>query len=133
MPPPVTRNRRWVALCVLILGTGSLHGCFLDDFRWREYQTKAPLLHQKGLINHSLVLEVGQQVLQDLLAHLGVSHLSSPEDDGHLDLVSFGKEALKITGSPEHRHQRLRGIYVKVVEPGEIAVGDEVAVLSRGA
>lgn len=45
----------------------------------------------------------------------------------------FGKQALKITGAPLHRDQRLRGIYVKVIEPGEVAVGDAVEVLSRGA
>ena len=45
----------------------------------------------------------------------------------------FGKEALKITGAPGHRDQRLRGIYVKVVDPGEVAVGDAIEVLSRGA
>ena len=45
----------------------------------------------------------------------------------------FGKQALKITGAPRYRDQRLRGIYVKVVEPGEVAVGDAVEVVSRGA
>ena len=45
----------------------------------------------------------------------------------------FGKDALKITGAPGHRDQRLRGIYVKVVEPGEVAVGDTLDVVTRGA
>ena len=43
----------------------------------------------------------------------------------------FGGDALRLTAQPSHRDQRLRGIYVKVVEPGEVAVGDAIQVLSR--
>ena len=44
----------------------------------------------------------------------------------------FGRDALKLTARPQLRDLRLRGIYLKVVEEGEVAVGDAVAVLSRG-
>jgi hypothetical protein len=43
----------------------------------------------------------------------------------------FGDAALRLTA--EHRPERLRGIYARVLEPGEAAVGDPVEVLSRGA
>jgi hypothetical protein len=41
----------------------------------------------------------------------------------------FGKEALRLSAHPEYREQRLRGIYVSVVEEGDVAVGDAVEVL----
>ena len=43
----------------------------------------------------------------------------------------FGADARAVTELPEFRDQRLRGIYVKVIEPGAVATGDEVHVLSR--
>jgi len=43
-----------------------------------------------------------------------------------------GHEALRLTARRELRDQHLRGIYVRVVEPGEVAVGDRIEVLSRG-
>ena len=43
----------------------------------------------------------------------------------------FGGDALRVTADKRFRDQRLRGIYVKVVEDGEIAVGDTIEVLSR--
>ncbi len=43
----------------------------------------------------------------------------------------FGGDALRITADPRFRDQRLRGIYVKVVEGGEVAVGDPIEVTSR--
>lgn len=43
----------------------------------------------------------------------------------------FGKDALRLTA--QRRELKLRGIYVKVVEPGEVAVGDAVQVLQRDA
>jgi MOSC domain-containing protein YiiM len=45
----------------------------------------------------------------------------------------FGKDALRLTADPRFRDMRLRGIYVKVVEAGEVAVGDAIEVLRRGA
>ena len=45
----------------------------------------------------------------------------------------FGADALRITAAPRFRDLRLRGIYVKVVRAGAVAVGDTIEVLSRGA
>jgi MOSC domain-containing protein YiiM len=44
----------------------------------------------------------------------------------------FGKDALRLSAHPEYRDQRLRGIYVRVIEEGEVAVGNAVEVLRRG-
>lgn len=43
----------------------------------------------------------------------------------------FGKDALRLTA--DHRELHLRGVYVKVVEAGAVAVGDRIEVLSRGS
>ena len=43
----------------------------------------------------------------------------------------FGEAALRLVAKPELRHLNLRGIYVRVVEAGDIATGDEVQVLQR--
>ena len=45
----------------------------------------------------------------------------------------FGGDALRLTANPRLRELRLRGIYFVVVEAGEVAVGDPIAVLSRAA
>ncbi len=44
----------------------------------------------------------------------------------------FGKDSLRLTADRRLRDERLRGIYVKVVEAGEVAVVDTLEVLSRG-
>jgi MOSC domain-containing protein YiiM len=44
----------------------------------------------------------------------------------------FGSDALRLVQEKATRHLNLRGIYWKVVEPGEIRVGDAIEVL-RGA
>ena len=44
----------------------------------------------------------------------------------------FGGDALRLTADRRFRDLRLRGIHLKVVEEGEIAVGDVIEVLSRG-
>ena len=44
----------------------------------------------------------------------------------------FGGDALRFTAERRFRDLRLRGIYVKTVEQGEIAWGDSIEVLSRG-
>jgi MOSC domain-containing protein YiiM len=44
----------------------------------------------------------------------------------------FGEGALRFVQAPPTRDQNLRGIYWKVVEPGEVGVGARIEVLSRG-
>jgi MOSC domain-containing protein YiiM len=41
----------------------------------------------------------------------------------------FGADALEFVSAPETRHRNLRGIYMRVIEPGEVAVGDPVHVM----
>jgi MOSC domain-containing protein YiiM len=43
----------------------------------------------------------------------------------------FGGDALRLTAMKNLRDRHLRGIYMKVVEPGRIAVGDALLVVSR--
>ncbi len=43
----------------------------------------------------------------------------------------FGPEALRFVSQPDLRPRNLRGIYMKVVQPGEVALGDPVEVLER--
>jgi hypothetical protein len=43
----------------------------------------------------------------------------------------FGGDALRLTADRRRRDRNLRGIYMRVVEPGRIAVGDAVVVVSR--
>ena len=43
----------------------------------------------------------------------------------------FGHDALRLVSNPELRRRNLRGIYMCVVEAGEVAVGDAVVVVSR--
>ena len=43
----------------------------------------------------------------------------------------FGHDALRLVANPQLRHRNLRGIYMSVVEAGEVAVGDAIAVVSR--
>ena len=43
----------------------------------------------------------------------------------------FGNDALRFVCQPVTRHLNLRGIYIRVLEAGDIAVGDTVKVISR--
>lgn len=43
----------------------------------------------------------------------------------------FGSNALRFVSDPQLRHRNLRGIYMRVLEPGEVAVGDPVEVIAR--
>ncbi|MBY0399912.1 MOSC domain-containing protein [Myxococcota bacterium] len=47
--------------------------------------------------------------------------------------VRFGNDALRFVQAKETRHENRRGIYWRVVTPGEVAVGDPVRVLRRGS
>ncbi|MFN0068622.1 MAG: MOSC domain-containing protein [Limisphaerales bacterium] len=42
----------------------------------------------------------------------------------------YGAEALEFVNSPAGKHHRLRGIYARVVEAGDVAVGDVVEKLA---
>lgn len=44
----------------------------------------------------------------------------------------FGIAALAWISAPERRHLRLRGVHLRVVEPGRVRVGDVAAVIRRG-
>lgn len=44
----------------------------------------------------------------------------------------FGADALRFVSRAETRHRNLRGVYMRVVEAGEVAAGDPVTVLRRG-
>lgn len=43
----------------------------------------------------------------------------------------FGLEAQRFVADPQLRQRNLRGIYMRVLEPGEVSVGDPVEVISR--
>jgi len=45
----------------------------------------------------------------------------------------FGPDALRLVSMKELRHRNLRGIYMRVVEPGEVRPGDAVKVLARAS
>jgi MOSC domain-containing protein YiiM len=45
----------------------------------------------------------------------------------------FGEAALRFVSNGSTRHLNLRGIYLRVIEPGTVAVGDAACVVSRGA
>lgn len=43
----------------------------------------------------------------------------------------FGDGALRLVSIRELRHRNLRGVYLRVVEGGDVAVGDEIRVVRR--
>lgn len=43
----------------------------------------------------------------------------------------FGSAALRYISQLERRGQRLRGVYMKVVQDGAVSIGDKITVLSR--
>ncbi len=43
----------------------------------------------------------------------------------------FGDGGLRLVAQPSTRHLNLRGIYLRVIEPGQVSVGDSIEVLSR--
>lgn len=44
----------------------------------------------------------------------------------------FGADALRLVSQKARRDQNLRGVYWRVVEDGEVSVGDSIEVLQRG-
>ncbi|MEE2750638.1 MAG: MOSC domain-containing protein, partial [Myxococcota bacterium] len=49
----------------------------------------------------------------------------------HLFRQRFGQEAFSITEDPELAHNRLRGVFLKVVKAGSVQVGDSIEVTRR--
>jgi MOSC domain-containing protein YiiM len=45
--------------------------------------------------------------------------------------VRFGEDAVRFVSKPEWGHRKLRGIYMRPLEMGEIRTGDPVEVISR--
>ena len=45
----------------------------------------------------------------------------------------FGQDALRFVSMSERRHLNLRGIYLRVISPGVVRVGDPVRVLKRNS
>lgn len=43
----------------------------------------------------------------------------------------FGQDARDVTAAPAFADWRLRGLYIRVLEPGEVGPGDPIRVLSR--
>ena len=56
-----------------------------------------------------------------------------PHNGCHKFKGRFGADALRFVAHAERRHLNLRGIYLRVIEDGEVAVGDVVEVVARGA
>jgi MOSC domain-containing protein YiiM len=56
-----------------------------------------------------------------------------PHDGCAKFAARFGNDARRLTGAEEFRSRRLRGLHLRVLEPGEVAPGDPVRVLSRPA
>lgn len=54
-----------------------------------------------------------------------------PHNGCHKFRARFGADALRFVSKPELRQRNLRGIYMRVRERGEVAVGDPVEVLAR--
>jgi len=54
-----------------------------------------------------------------------------PHNGCHKFAARFGRDAQRLVSMPELRHRNLRGIYMRVVEAGEVGVGDAVAVVTR--
>jgi MOSC domain-containing protein YiiM len=43
----------------------------------------------------------------------------------------FGADALRFVAHPARRHRNLRGVYLRVIEDGDVAVGDAIDVVAR--
>jgi MOSC domain-containing protein YiiM len=70
------------------------------------------------------------------LLHLGSAVLevtAAPHTGCAKFTERFGVEALRLTATPEGKALRLRGINTRVVKPGTVAVGDEIAVERPGS
>lgn len=69
-------------------------------------------------------VQVGQAVLEVTpLPHTGCLKFRA----------RFGQDAHRFVSLPAHKPRNLRGIYMKVLEPGMVRVGDPVRVLARSS
>lgn len=147
---PATDERREMTTCRFAVGAGA------DGDRWVERFPSPPLPGMKEqdsqitLMNSRAVRLIsgardrwalaGDQLYVDL--DLGVENLR-PGDRLRAGTVVFeitpmphngcrkfasryGDDALAFVNSPEGKHLHLRGIYARVVEAGEIRVGDAI-------
>ena len=90
------------------------------DWAWAGDQLYVDLDLSKGNLPPGTRIGVGGAVLEVTAEpHLGCGKFSR----------RFGVDALKIVNSDVGREMRLRGLNAKVIEPGAIAVGDEVRKL----
>jgi MOSC domain-containing protein YiiM len=55
-----------------------------------------------------------------------------PHNGCHQFRDRFGADALRVVSRRETRDSNLRGIYLRVIEPGTVRRGDAALVLSRG-
>jgi MOSC domain-containing protein YiiM len=70
----------------------------------------------------STLIRVGEAVVE----------VSAKPHDGCLKFKGrFGQDALRFVQATRTRDQNLRGIYWRVIEPGEVEVGAAIQVLSR--
>ena len=65
------------------------------------------------------------------VGHATLDVTPEPHNGCVLYRARFGADALRFISAKERRARNLRGIYLRVVEAGEVRVGDEVRVLSR--
>ena len=65
------------------------------------------------------------------LGHALLEVTAKPHNGCRKFAARFGHDALRLVSNPGLRHRNLRGIYLCIVEAGEVAVGDAVAVVSR--
>ena len=76
----------------------------------------------ESILPAGTVLRVGSVTLEvSAMPHIGCRQFRARCGDG----------ALRFVSAPELRHLNLRGVYLRVTETGEIAVGDPIEVLSR--
>jgi MOSC domain-containing protein YiiM len=55
-----------------------------------------------------------------------------PHNGCHKFARRFGRDAVAFVNAPATRHLNLRGIYWRVIVPGEVKTGSEIQILSRG-